>query len=36
MTMIGRYKNTSDLQNISLKLRGKTGRETRSFNYAGA
>ena len=33
IAMIGRYKNSSDLQNISLLLRGKTGRESRSFSY---
>ena len=33
MTIIGRYKNTNDLKNITLKLTGKAGKETRSFNY---
>lgn len=33
MTMIGRYKNTNDLQNIALKLSGKMGKESRSFTY---
>ena len=33
MTIIGRYKNTNDLKNITLKLTGKAGRESRSFNY---
>ncbi|MGH9946138.1 MAG: VIT and vWA domain-containing protein [Pyrinomonadaceae bacterium] len=31
--MIGRYKNESDLKNISLQLRGKSGKESRSFTY---
>jgi Ca-activated chloride channel family protein len=35
MTIIGRYKNTSDLRNITLKLTGKVGKETRTFNYPG-
>ncbi|MBP7376886.1 MAG: VWA domain-containing protein [Pyrinomonadaceae bacterium] len=34
MTVIGRYKNTNDLKNITLKLTGKAGKETRSFNYS--
>ncbi len=33
MTIIGRYKNTNDLRNITLKLTGKAGGETRSYNY---
>lgn len=33
MTIIGRYKNTNDLRNITLRLTGKTGRESRSFTY---
>lgn len=33
IAMIGRYKNASDLQNISVMLKGKTGNETRSFAY---
>ncbi len=33
LTIIGRYKNTNDLQNITLRLTGKAGKETRSFNY---
>jgi hypothetical protein len=34
LTIIGRYRNSSDLNNITLHLRGRTGRETRSFNYS--
>ncbi len=34
MTIIGRYKNTNDLKNITLKLTGKAGKESRTFNYA--
>ncbi len=33
MTVIGRYKNTNDLKNITLKLTGKAGKESRTFNY---
>ena len=33
MTIIGRYKNASDLKDISLRLTGKAGKESRSFNY---
>ncbi len=33
MTIIGRYKNTNDLKNITLRLTGKAGTESRSFNY---
>jgi len=33
LTIIGRYKNTNDLNNITLRLTGKSGRESRYFNY---
>ncbi|HEX8288475.1 MAG TPA: VIT and VWA domain-containing protein [Pyrinomonadaceae bacterium] len=33
LTLIGRYKNTSDIENVTLRLQGKTGKETRTFNY---
>jgi Ca-activated chloride channel family protein len=33
VAIIGRYKNPSDLQNITLRLTGKSAKETRSFNY---
>ena len=33
LTLIGRYKNDNDLQNITLRLTGKSGAENRSFNY---
>jgi uncharacterized protein YegL len=33
ITMIGRYKNSSDLRDITLKLSGKAGKEVRTFNY---
>lgn len=33
LTLIGRYKNDSDLRNITLRLTGKAGTENRSFNY---
>ncbi len=33
MTIIGRYKNTNDLKNTTLRLTGKSGRESRSFTY---
>jgi len=35
MTIIGRYKNSNDLKNITLKLTGRAGKETRSFSYPG-
>ncbi|MEO7539797.1 MAG: VIT and VWA domain-containing protein [Pyrinomonadaceae bacterium] len=35
MTIIGRYKNTNDLQNITLRLTGKASSESRSFAYGG-
>jgi len=31
--LIGRYKNESDLQNITVQLRGKAGRDERTFTY---
>jgi hypothetical protein len=31
--IIGRYRNESDLKNITVQLRGKTGRESRTFTY---
>ena len=33
MTMIGRYKNDADLRNITMLLKGKSGKEVRSFRY---
>lgn len=33
LTIIGRYRNASDIENVTLRLQGKTGRETRVFNY---
>jgi Ca-activated chloride channel homolog len=33
LTMIGRYKNDSDLRNVTLRLRGKSGSDTRTFTY---
>jgi len=33
LTLIGRYKNNSDIENITLRLTGKSGREVRTFNY---
>lgn len=33
LTIIGRYKNASDIENVTLRLQGKTGKEMRSFNY---
>jgi Ca-activated chloride channel family protein len=33
VTLIGRYRNSSDLRNIRLTLRGKMGREARSFTF---
>lgn len=33
IALIGRYKNSRDLKNIAISLRGKTGREARSFSF---
>ena len=33
ITLIGRYKNNSGLDNITLRLTGKSGREAKTFNY---
>jgi Ca-activated chloride channel family protein len=33
IALIGRYKNSADLTNIAISLRGKTGRDIRSFSY---
>ena len=33
LTIIGRYKNSSDIDNLTLRLSGKAGRENRTFNY---
>lgn len=33
VTVIGRYNNASDIQNLSLRLLGKTSREIRSFSF---
>jgi Ca-activated chloride channel family protein len=33
LTLIGRYKNSNDLKNVVLRLRGKSGSENRTFNY---
>jgi Ca-activated chloride channel family protein len=33
ITLIGRYKNSGDFENATLRLSGKMGRENRSFNY---
>lgn len=33
LTIIGRYKNTNDLNNITLRLTGKAGKESRTFSY---
>lgn len=35
VAIIGRYKNASDLRNVTILLRGKTGREARSFSFSG-
>ena len=34
VTVTGRYKNEADLRNLTVMLRGKSGRESRSFSYA--
>jgi Ca-activated chloride channel family protein len=33
VTLIGRYRNASDLRNVSLRLSGRSSRERRSFAY---
>lgn len=33
LTLVGRYKNDGDVRNAVLRLTGKTGEETRSFDY---
>jgi Ca-activated chloride channel family protein len=33
LTIIGRYKNTNDLRDITLRLTGKAGAESRTFSY---
>jgi Ca-activated chloride channel homolog len=33
VTIIGRYKNSSNIENAALRLQGRAGRENRSFNY---
>jgi Ca-activated chloride channel family protein len=35
LTLIGRYRNTNDLRNIAIALKGRTGREARSFSFTG-
>jgi Ca-activated chloride channel family protein len=35
ITLIGRYKNTGDLNNVILTLRGRTGKESSSFAFSG-
>lgn len=34
IAMIGRYKNAGDLNNVSVTLRGKSGKESRSFAFS--
>lgn len=34
LTLIGRYKNASDIENVTLALKGKTARQNKTFNYA--
>lgn len=33
LAMIGRYRNNADLQNVTFRLTGKNGKESRSFRY---
>src|SRR5690606_36680038 len=35
VAMIGRYKNDSDVNNFPLRFTGKTGKETRTYNFEG-
>jgi Ca-activated chloride channel family protein len=34
VTIIGRYTNRADLRNVTLRLTGRTGNQTRTFDYA--
>jgi Mg-chelatase subunit ChlD len=34
LTIIGRYKNQGDLDKLTFRLKGKTGKETRTFSYS--
>jgi Ca-activated chloride channel family protein len=34
LTIIGRYQNQGDLDNLTFRLKGKTGKETRTFTYS--
>jgi Ca-activated chloride channel family protein len=34
LTLIGRYKNTSDIENVTLNLKGKTGKQIKTYNYS--
>ncbi len=33
LAIIGRYTNSADLENMTISLRGRSGRENRTFNY---
>lgn len=33
LTVIGRYRNSSDIDNLTLRLSGRAGRENRTFSY---
>lgn len=33
LSIVGRYRNTNDLRNITLRLKGKSGRDIRTFDY---
>jgi Ca-activated chloride channel family protein len=33
LTLIGRYKNASDIENITLQLKGKSAKQIKTFNY---
>lgn len=34
LTIIGRYKNPMDIENLTLRLTGRAGKENRTFNYS--
>ncbi|HXH70497.1 MAG TPA: VIT and VWA domain-containing protein, partial [Pyrinomonadaceae bacterium] len=34
LTLIGRYKNTSGIENVTFRLKGKAGKQIKTFNYA--
>jgi len=35
LALVGRYKNAADLENVTVTVRGKSGRESRTYAYRG-